>query len=58
MNIYLNLPLPINVVIDFDLIPPPPVTRREEQLRMMEAVEEVGGAVRRWEWENALSESD
>lgn len=54
----INLVIPNDVVIDFDLIPPPPVTVRESQLRMQEAIDEVGAAIRRWEWENVMETAE
>ena len=50
-NIFADLELPVNVVIDFDLVPKPLTTWVERALEEQEACQEVRRAVQAWHYE-------
>ncbi len=50
-NIFANLEPPVNVVIDFDLVPAPLPTKAARRIEEDEAVREVSRAVQAWYYE-------
>lgn len=50
-NIFADLELPVNVVIDFGLLPPPPADKTARHREEQEACREVARAVQAWYYE-------
>lgn len=50
-NIFANLELPVNVVIDFDLVPEPLPTKAARRIEEQEACQEVARAIQVWCYE-------